>query len=106
MQLPKFIFKYLGNNEDAPLGEYSDNGAMKGKFGIDSIITINFSKLNSNIIKKNIDLFRVLVHELLHYFTRPLPRWLEKLLDISLDTTFGNHAYEEVYNIFKIFNKE
>jgi hypothetical protein len=100
MFFPKVFYKYLGKGSIA--GEYSDYGAMTGRLGIRPYITINLCVMYHH----SIDIPWTLFHEFIHFINRPLPQWLERIIDISLDVTFGKHSNDMVFELYKIFDKE
>ena len=90
IKFPKLIKVYLCNEVDYS-AEYCDYGRTKYGLGKNPIIILNYSKTDNKI--------RCMMHETIHFLTRPLPEWLEKFIDVSIDVTEGNHDKEEVYEL-------
>lgn len=99
IKFPRVYYKYLG--KECYAGQYCDFGSMKGCFGINPSIEVNLSVMYGGAI----DIFYTISHEMIHFLTRPLPRWLEKLIDISLDSTLGKHSKDMIFELYGIFNK-
>lgn len=97
IEFPMVYYKYLG--KDSYAGQYCDYGSMKGHFGINPYIEVNLSVMYGGAI----DIFWTISHEMVHFFTRPLPQWIEKLIDISLDVTLGKHNKDMIFKFYKIF---
>jgi len=86
MEMPEVVWDIIPNGAAA---EYSDMSAIRGHLGVHPKITLNYWR-----VKHPIYTFECLVHELIHFFDRVCPSWLEKLIDTSIDVLERKKAVE------------